>query len=125
LAALHEKAFPEEPWSADNFLGLLTQPVVFTWIDERGGFVVLRIVADEAEILSLGAVPRRQGIGRGLMQMALGFAREAAVETVFLEVADGNDAAKAMYFGLGFTQINRRRGYYANGDDALVLALKV
>ena len=42
-------------------------------------------------------------------------------ERLILEVSAGNDAARALYRGAGFTEIGRRRAYYPDGSDALVL----
>jgi ribosomal-protein-alanine N-acetyltransferase len=125
LAALHGEAFPEEPWSAENFRALLVQPTISAWLDERGGFLLLRIAADEAEILTLGSILRRHGIARALMETAINHAKSTGVTKMFLEVADQNIAAKALYAALGFTQLSRRRHYYANGDDALLLGVEL
>jgi ribosomal-protein-alanine N-acetyltransferase len=125
LAALHGETFPEEPWSAENFRALLAQPTITAWLDERGGFLLLRIAADEAEILTLGSILRRQGIARALMETGINHAKAAGVTKIFLEVADQNIAAKALYTELGFTQLSLRKHYYANGDDALLLGVEL
>jgi len=123
LAALHAKAFPAEPWNAEMFRSLLAQPTTSAWIDERGGFLLLRIAADEAEILTLGSILRRQGIARALMETGIHYAKTAGVTKIFLEVADQNIGAKALYTRLGFTQLSVRKHYYANGSDALLMVL--
>jgi ribosomal-protein-alanine N-acetyltransferase len=41
---------------------------------------------------------------------------------MFLEVAADNTAARALYAAAGYQQVGQRRGYYAGGIDALVLA---
>ncbi|WP_431272740.1 hypothetical protein [Dankookia sp. P2] len=40
---------------------------------------------------------------------------------MFLEVAAGNAAARGLYQGLGFAEVSRRRRYYPDGSDALVM----
>jgi ribosomal-protein-alanine N-acetyltransferase len=40
---------------------------------------------------------------------------------MFLEVASGNQAARALYERAGFIRVGRRARYYPNGGDALVL----
>jgi len=125
LAGLHGEAFPEEPWNAETFRSLLAQPTSCAWIDERGGFLLLRIAAGEAEILTLGSILRRQGIARALMETGINHAKTEGVTKIFLEVADQNIAAKALYTGLGFTQLNVRKHYYANGADALLMVLEL
>jgi ribosomal-protein-alanine N-acetyltransferase len=68
-------------------------------------------------------IARRRGIAAGLMHELLERGGRIAPDTRWLlEVRDGNDGAIALYEGLGFTQLGRRRGYYRDtGDDALVL----
>jgi ribosomal protein S18 acetylase RimI-like enzyme len=44
---------------------------------------------------------------------------------LFLEVAEPNLAARALYAGAGADEVGRRRRYYADGADALVLRLPV
>ena len=90
---------------------------------EAGGFMLARVVADEAEILTLAVDPRRQGrgVGRLLLQAAMGDARRRGAVAMFLEVAPSNAAALALYGSAGFVQVGRRPRYYPGGGDALVL----
>ncbi|HTR16815.1 MAG TPA: GNAT family N-acetyltransferase [Acetobacteraceae bacterium] len=124
LAVVHEAAFPpEEVWDEAAFAGLLGQPGIFGLLDRRGGLVLARVVLDEAEILTLAVVPsaRRRGLGRALLAAALARARERGATAIFLEVAAGNAAARMLYTTAGFEPVGLRRGYYADGADALVL----
>lgn len=125
LAALHAEAF-SAPWDARAFADLLAQPGVLLRI-EADGFILIRVVLDEAEILTLAVRPgaRRQGLGRRLVERACVAAKDAGAETLFLEVAEDNAAARALYARAGFVEIGRRKAYYAGPDgrriDALVL----
>lgn len=121
LAAIHAAAFPHDPWSEPSFATLLTQPGVHGLLDPRGGMVLLRVVADEAEILTIGVTARRQGIGRALMLAAMDAAGSAGAQKLFLEVAASNQPALAFYHALGFAAVGTRLGYYADGDDAKLL----
>jgi len=103
---------------------LLSQPGMLGLVDERGGFLILRIVADEAEIITLGVTARRQGIGRDLMAAAIARAGERLVVKLHLEVAASNEPARRLYEGLGFTISGRRPNYYADGSDALTMTLE-
>lgn len=125
LAALHAQAFPDEPWSMESFSILLAQPGMVALLDERGGFLVLRMVLDEAEILTLGVTAKREGIATGLLKAALALLQNRDVATLHLEVAAPNVAARALYEKTGFTQAGLRRRYYADGSDALTLVKKV
>lgn len=126
LAALHAEAFAA-PWSEAEFSDLLAQPGVFAVV-ESGGFILIRVVLDEAEILTLAVRPsaRRQGLGGRLVGRGAVAAARGGASRLFLEVAEDNAAARALYDRAGFRQVGRRKAYYAAADggrtDALVLA---
>jgi len=127
LAAVHAEAF-ETPWDAAAFADLLGQTGVFVVVED-GGFILMRQVTDEAEILTLAVRPatRRAGLGGRLVGQAAVLAAARGATRIFLEVAEGNAAARALYARAGFSEVGRRRGYYSRADgvreDALVLAL--
>lgn len=124
LALLHARAFPPaERWSAEAFAAQLGVPGTFGFIDGRGGFVLARCTADEAEILTLAVDPaaRRQGTGRALLGTAIACARVRGASAMLLEVAAANDAALALYAAAGFSPVGRRPRYYPGGADALIL----
>lgn len=130
LAALHAACFPD-PWSAPAMAALLATPGAFGLLsitsDRLSGFLLARVAADEAEILSIGVLParRRLGVARLLLADAAARAAGQGARRLFLEVAADNHAARALYLREGFAQVGRRPGYYRRGDkatDALVLA---
>jgi len=141
LAAIHAAAFPPaEAWSCDVFGLQLAMPNVFTLLHqpglhepglhesglhESGGLIMVRVAADEAEILTLAVVPtmRRGGIGLALLRQATGLAATFGARTVFLEVSVINVAARALYTKVGFARAGLRRHYYSDRSDALVLRL--
>ena len=126
LAAIHAAAFPAgERWGAAVMAAQLDLPGVFGWIDGRGGMVLARAVADEAEVLTLGvaAGARRLGVGRGLLGAAMAEAAARGAGRMFLEVSERNSGAVRLYLGAGFAVVGRRRAYYVDGGDALVLGL--
>ncbi|WP_447911238.1 ribosomal protein S18-alanine N-acetyltransferase [Brevundimonas bullata] len=127
LAALHAEAF-DTPWDAASLTALLASPGVFA-VEQPDGFILIRVVADEAEILTLAVRPaaRRSGLGGRLVEAAVVRAAALGAERMFLEVAEDNVAARALYARAGFREAGRRRSYYARSDgsreDALILAL--
>lgn len=123
LAELHALAFAD-CWSVEAFADLLGAPGVHALL-APDGFIVVRTIADEAEILTLAVAPaaRRTGLGRGLAKKAADTARGQGAVRLYLEVSAENAPARALYAGLGFTEIGRRAHYYADGADALVLWL--
>lgn len=80
------------------------------------GFVLLRIAAGEAEILTIAVSPDWQGygIGRRLMDHVLAHAHRERFESIFLEVEESNQAAVALYKKLGFFEVGNRPGYYSD-----------
>jgi len=125
LSAIHSRAFAsDEFWDERIIAGQLSQPGVFGLLDERGGMLLARLGADEAEILTIAVVPerRQQGLGGALIQAAAAEARARGAVKLFLEVSTRNPAARGLYQQLGFAQVGRRKGYYADGSDALVLS---
>ncbi|HEY0267532.1 MAG TPA: GNAT family N-acetyltransferase [Rhizomicrobium sp.] len=121
LAALHAACFAAA-WDAKALRELFAAGA-FAFASEDG-FVLARAVAGEAEILTLAVTPaaRGRGLGRQLLQAAIGKARDLGADTLFLEVGADNPAALALYAGQGFTKVGDRRAYYGGGD-ALVLRL--
>ncbi len=127
LAALHAACFTSpRPWTAVEFADLLSNPFVFL-LTEPGGFMMGRVIADEAEVLTIAVDPtlRQKGIGARLINRFLSESASRGAVSAFLEVAEGNTAARALYARSGFTESGRRRGYYhhpdGSPDDALVM----
>ena len=130
LASLHATGAATS-WSAQGFADLLRHQGRFGWLAELGsvpaGYILIQVIAEEAEILSLVVAPEHQrlGIGTRLVSKALEVARGRGARRLLLEVAVSNSAARALYEGLGFRRIGERRGYYQRPgglEDALVMA---
>ena len=124
LAVLHAAAFEAaERWDAAAIAALLAIPGAFCLHIPGAGFVLARVAADEAEILTLAVIPRarRRGHAGALLAGAMAAALLRGAGTMFLEVSDRNGAARALYARAGFAEAGRRRRYYADGADALVL----
>ena len=90
--------------------------------------ILCRALFEAAEILTLAVAPaaRRRGIGAALVRAAAGLAAQGGADNLFLEVAQDNPAAQALYRSLGFAEAGRRAGYYARAEgriDALVMRL--
>jgi len=92
------------------------------------GFIVVAVLADEAEIESVAADVghRRCGIGRALCQAMIETLKEMAVVHLRLEVRESNTSARALYEALGLRAVGKRREYYSDPvEDALVMELLV
>lgn len=151
LAALHAAAFiVPRPWSAAEIAGLISDPAVFLLScgsslaslvsspaageepgeagDEPVGFLLGRVVLDEAELLTVAVHPGAQGRGIGgtLVAQFLDVAAQRGATRAFLEVAEDNATARAVYARAGFRPVGRRKGYFHAPDgrriDAIVMA---
>ena len=127
MAALHARSFTTpRPWSEAEITALLASPLVFA-LTRPGAFLLGRVVAGEAELLTIAVHPdqRRAGLGGALVAAFLTESRARGGESAFLEVAEANTAARALYAACGFAPAGRRRGYYHRPDgaseDALIL----
>lgn len=134
MARLHAACF-SRGWSVEECEALLAQRAVTGFVARRRGwrgqasiaFILARIAADEAEILSIGVDPaaRGQGVAGRLIEALLERLSRCGVGRLFLEVEETNAAALALYHRFGFITVGRRRAYYREegrpGGDALVL----
>jgi len=124
LAAAHRQCFPaKEAWSEEVFATQINLPGVFGLIAEGQGFILARVAADEAEILTICVVPkqRRLGIGRKLLQGAEHLAADWGAESLFLEVSNHNHSAFDLYKSGGYERVGVRKRYYADGSDGVIL----
>lgn len=122
--------FGTEAWSRSAYRSELADTRHRSYLVAEGpdgallGWAGVRVVADEAEILTVGVIPaaRRQGIARRLIAALLDAAKARGAAVVFLEVRVDNPGARALYESLGFDEIGVRRGYYDAGRvDAVTM----
>lgn len=141
LAELHADGFVIG-WSSDDIAALMAGDNLVALAVRREslfglrkivGFVMVRIAADEAEILTIAVSRSRRGngFGRLLMEEALRRLYRERVATCFLEVNHDNRPAVALYRSLGFEEVGTRKGYYDSlaasgaGGSALVMRLQL
>jgi [ribosomal protein S18]-alanine N-acetyltransferase len=128
LAALHAASF-RRGWSEDEFERLLLDRSVLAHRATLGhqpvGFIVSRIAAGEAEILSVAVAGSHQGRGlaRRLLDLHMRRLAGLGVRTIFLEVDDDNLPARRLYARSAFRQVGRRAGYYPRPGSAAGAAL--
>jgi ribosomal-protein-alanine N-acetyltransferase len=130
MIAMGDAFDPEygEAWTEAQCAGIMGLPG--TWLliaradDDPAGFALLRTIADETELLLIAVRKRyrRQGIGRALIEQAIADSTEDGVETLHLEVRDGNPAAE-LYRSVGFVQVGVRRDYYRGRSGKVFDAL--
>ncbi|CAL74010.1 putative Ribosomal-protein-alanine acetyltransferase, RimI-like protein [Bradyrhizobium sp. ORS 278] len=117
LASIHAASF-HRGWGEGEFEVMLAERNTVIHRLQLGrkliGFIVSRIGADEAEILSVALDPnqRGRGLSRDLLLTHLGHLAGRGVRTVFLEVEENNQPARRLYERAGFAIVGRRERYY-------------
>lgn len=128
IAALHSASF-NRGWSEQEVEGLLLDRHTLAHRATSGakltGFILSRLVEDEAEILSVAVASRAQGRGlaRRLLMLHLRRLAGLGARTVFLEVDEHNAAALRLYDRAGFREVSRRANYYPGADGKAATAL--
>ncbi len=130
LAAI-DRASPR-PWNVTAFENELgnSPPTVFVLRSSGNAiaFVVTRRHPPELDIVNLAVSQehRRRGFGRILLGFLLEMARRDGVDQVFLEVREGNQAARALYRSLGFEETQKRKNFYEDPvEHAILMKLKI
>lgn len=133
LSALHRELFSPS-WSPDEFAALMEQPgsvallAIVPEADRPVGFILGRVIADEAEILTLGVAGdwQRRGIASRLVAAFSRWSAGRGASHIFLEVAEDNRAARQLYLTQGFRETGRRPRYYERPTgtpvDALIMS---
>lgn len=125
VTELDARIFPGSPWGRDSFRNNIINdydyPVVALIDGRAAGYGIIRQI-DAGEILLIGVSPeeRRKGIGRMITDELLSWANRG--ENIFLEVREGNTAARKLYESAGFAEIARRKRYYKDPvEDAVIM----
>jgi ribosomal-protein-alanine N-acetyltransferase len=128
LGQLHSASF-HRGWREVEFEQLLAERNTLTHRLRVGrqtiGFIISRLAADEAEILSVAIDQawRGRGLSRELLATHLGHLAGRGIRTVFLEVEENNQPAVKLYQRAGFRVVGRREQYYREPSGQLLAAL--
>ncbi len=124
--ALEQRCFPS-PWRKEFFESEIMNDGRYNLVARRDGVIIGYLFAmwfaDEMHVnkIAVDASARRQGIALALMQRCTGFAIEQGVTSISLEVRQSNDEAQQFYTFLGFEAEYIRKGYYPDGESAVVM----
>ncbi|MDR1651491.1 MAG: ribosomal protein S18-alanine N-acetyltransferase [Synergistaceae bacterium] len=91
------------------------------------GYGVLGRAEDASHLMNLAVLPeyRRRGIALQLMAAFGEISLEWECWRMCLEVRSSNEAARNFYSSIGFVYSSRMKGYYADGEDALILTARI
>lgn len=122
----------EDPWPGQFFASELFAPGRFhrVLVDPAGdliGYLFSAWQYLDLHVLKIATLPhyRRLGLARRLMAMAEDHVVEMGGDSITLEVRTSNGPALALYDVLGYRRVGRRRNYYPNGEDAIVMTKNV
>ena len=127
ILALETALFGADAWSASSVLAELTAPdrscAVAVSDGQVIGYVLTLRSGDVVDLQRIGVDParQRQGVATALLEAALEQAHDDGADAMLLEVSEANGPALAFYAREGFVEIDRRRRYYRDGTDALIL----
>ncbi len=143
VIAIEEASF-SHPWSRRHFQEELdrgsisrclvadTAPPGLTAISETsgnvvGGYIMAWLVHDEIHITNLAVAPefRKGGVATALIARLMEDGIREGASLCFLEVRVSNLAALNLYEGLGFRSLGIRKGYYQDGEDAVVMGVEL
>jgi len=123
-----ERLCLDDPWSESDLRLYLDSGAVAAWLlppadseQPAVGYALFQLLPGESELLRVGVDPafRRRGRGRALLLGSLERLAASGRPVCHLEVRAGNAAARALYEALGFAVVGVRRGYYADGENAV------
>lgn len=128
IARIHSANF-ERGWKSDEIKTMFETPGTKAFVDDMDGtrvaFSIIRFAADECEIISIAVAKEshRRGLGKHMLQHVVAYAKREGAKTLFLEVAEDNLAAVALYEKAGFQRFNVRKGYYRRWHGRMVDAI--
>jgi N6-L-threonylcarbamoyladenine synthase len=140
IMRLERACFPTDAWSENSMRDELTSPhteyvVLVHLTPGSAGYEVLGYAGlsklsgseqSDIQTVAISDAVRGKGYGRRLMEHLIQLARRKQARQIFLEVRADNPVAHGLYLSLGFTEIDRRKGYYQpDGVDAIIMCLEL
>ena len=104
-------------WKEEEFLQLLERNFLIFYVEVNLkilGFIVVKIIKPEAEIINISVKPnyQRTGLGKKLFTFMISSDLFREVKQILLEVSSGYKKAIKFYKNLGFKIITKRKKYY-------------
>lgn len=127
LCLLERECFGDRAWNKDQIKGELENKSSYCILakskDKIIGYLLGRVILDEAELLRIGVKPlfRNMKIGTTLLKTYLLDLKKMGIKRVYLEVSEKNEKAYNLYKKLGFNPVNIRKDYYERGCSAIIM----
>ena len=126
VAAIEFKSF-SLPWKLEDFWYETIREDSISIVGEIDGKIVAYACAwisfDEADVANIAVDEnfRRRGIGTKLFAEIIRLVKLRGITALTLEVRVSNTAAITLYENFGLRSVGRRKGYYEDGEDALIM----
>lgn len=141
VMSINRACLPEN-YSSYFFMDLHERyPATFIVADQDGflaGYIMCRIetgfscfskfgISKKGHVVSIAVLEqyRRKGVGSALIKEAMKNMQLYKAKECYLEVRVSNNPAVNMYKELEFSIVRTAQGYYADGEDAFVMAKKL
>ena len=144
MISINRRCLPEN-YSESFFIGHYENfPEIFLVAEKDGevvGYIMCRIESNfsgisfipfaslrKGHIISIAVLPehRGKGLGRALIEKALEtMAKSYNAKSCYLEVRVSNEPAIKLYKKVGFEVQRTIRGYYADGENAYIMSIKM
>ena len=125
ILSIEKKVF-KHPWSKEQLSWELnSQPAAENYVMiARGnmiGYLFSHVVDDDVQILNIAIdIPfQHKGYGEQLLSYFLDLFNTDS--SIHLEVRKSNFPAINLYLKFGFHETGTRKGYYADGEDAIIM----
>ena len=115
-----------QKWNERQFLSELRASyalcLVYEDAETFAGYTIFHLMGSDSELLTIAVDPKfqRKGIASTLLNEGLGKLNQENGDHCFLEVREGNSAAKALYEKHGFQPYGQRERYYDDGETAIL-----
>ena len=129
-----EASSSPHPWSKNLFMEEMKNPFAYCFIIQiKGisnhpviGYICFRNIEDESELLNICVHPqyRQMGIAKKLMQFYIEFCGKRKIKTFYLEVNALNQPAIHLYHLFFYQSLGRRKKFYQEKFDALLMVKK-
>lgn len=123
-----ENASFSTPWGKGDFYDLFSSDIAYLIVSVNNdnvitGYAGFWTILDEIHLGNIAVLPqfRKMGIGKKLMEYIILFAKNKDINGITLEVNSKNTAAIALYESLNFKTYGKRKNYYGENEDALIM----
>ena len=120
-----------KPWSITEFEKELENPIATYYValcnNKVVGYGGFWWVMFEAEITNIAVHPdfRKQGIAQKILTAMEQKCKETSTTLIHLEVRESNTPARKLYEKVGFIQDGLRKGYYSDGENAVLMTKEI